>query len=133
MLENVFTELYEKGILLFLDVDSYCINNTDDVETLQKRNEFLQCFTEPLERGYIFTFNTDINHILKEIDEESCATISYGYESDTDEKADDVGRDFVEILNRHGFLIEWTETIKDKKVKTKKKRKKSAGFRSRFF
>ncbi|AAK82251.1 391R [Invertebrate iridescent virus Kaz2018] len=117
MLENVFIELYERGILLFLDVDSYCKNSDDaDLNILKGRKEFLKYFDEPLEKGYVFTFNTDIHKLYKEIEEESCAVISYGYESDTDDKADDVGRNFVEILNKNGYITDWTEEVKDSKT-----------------
>lgn len=117
MLENVFIELYERGILLFLDVDSYCKNSDDaDLNILKGRKEFLKYFNEPLEKGYVFTFNTDIHKLYKEIEEESCAVISYGYESDTDDKADDVGRNFVEILNKNGYITDWTEEVKDSKT-----------------
>lgn len=117
MLENVFIELYERGILLFLDVDSYCKNSDDaDLNILKGRKEFLKYFNEPLEKGYVFTFNTDIDKLYKEIEEESCAVISYGYESDTDDKADDVGRNFVEILNKNGYITDWTEEVKDSKT-----------------
>lgn len=119
MLENVFIELYERGILLFLDVNSYCKNTEDaDVDILKGRKKFLECFDEPIEKGYVFTFNTDLEKIFKEIEEESCAVISYGFESDTDDKADDVGRNFVEILNNNGYTIEWTESVKDTKTIT---------------
>jgi hypothetical protein len=119
MLENVFIELYERGILLFLDVNSYCRNTEDaDVDILKGRKKFLECFDEPIEKGYVFTFNTDLERIFKEIEEESCAVISYGFESDTDDKADDVGRNFVEILNNNGYTIEWTESVKDTKTIT---------------
>jgi Domain of unknown function (DUF6891) len=117
MLEKVFTELYERGVMLFLDVDSYC-TNTADVNILKKRNEFLQCFDEPIAKGYVFTFNTSLEKLYKEIDEDSCAIISYGFESDTDDKAHDVGKSFVEILNDNGFEIKWTESVKDKKTVT---------------
>lgn len=117
MLENVFIELYERGILLFLDVDSYCKNSDDaDLNILKGREEFLKYFDEPLEKGYVFTFNTDIHKLYKEIEEDSCAVISYGYESDTDDKADDVGRNFVEILNKNGYITDWTEEVKDSKT-----------------
>lgn len=117
MLENVFIELYERGILLFLDVDSYCKNSDDaDLNILKGRKEFLKYFDEPLEKGYVFTFNTDIHKLYKEIEEDSCAVISYGYESDTDDKADDVGRNFVEILNKNGYITDWTEEVKDSKT-----------------
>ncbi len=117
MLENVFIELYERGILLFLDVNSYCKNSDDaDLNILKGRKEFLKYFDEPLEKGYVFTFNTDIHKLYKEIEEDSCAVISYGYESDTDDKADDVGRNFVEILNKNGYITDWTEEVKDSKT-----------------
>ncbi len=52
MLENVFIELYERGILLFLDVNSYCKNSDDaDLNILKGRKEFLKYFDEPLEKG----------------------------------------------------------------------------------
>jgi hypothetical protein len=117
MLEKVFTELYERGIMLFLDIDSYC-TNTVDINILKQREEFLQNFDEPIEKGYVFTFNTSLADLYKEIEEDSCAVIKYGFESDTDDKAHEVGRNFVEILNNNGFIIEWTESIKDKKIIT---------------
>ncbi len=33
--------------------------------------------------------------------------------SDTDDKADDVGRNFVEILNKNGYITDWTREVKD--------------------
>lgn len=117
MLNEVFTELYNKGIMLFLDIDSYCLNTTD-VGILKNREEFLLHFTQPIEKGYVFTLNTDLNKLYKEIDEDSCAAISYGFESDTDDKAHDVGRNFVEVLSKYGFFIEWTEKIKNSKIIT---------------
>jgi hypothetical protein len=117
MLENVFIELYEKGILLFLSVDSYCKNSEDaDLEILKDRNKFSEHFDEPIEKGYVFTLNTDFKKLLQEIEEESCAVIKYGFESDSDDKADDVGRNFVEVLNNHGYITEWTESVKDNKT-----------------
>lgn len=119
MLENVFIELYQRGVLLFLDINSYCKNTENaDIDILKGRKQFLKCFDEPLEKGYVFTFNTDLDKLFKEIKEESCAKISYGFESDTDDKADDVGRNFVEILNNNGYMIEWTELVKDNKIIT---------------
>ena len=117
MLEKVFTELYERGIMLFLDVDSYCIN-TVDINILKKRDEFLQHFDEPIEKGYVFTFNTSLEKLYKEIEENCCAVIKYGFESDTDDKAHDVGKNFVEILNNNGYLIKWTEYVKNKRIVT---------------
>ncbi len=46
MLENVFIEMCMKGgILLFLDVNSYCKNFDDaDLNILKGRKEFLKVF-----------------------------------------------------------------------------------------
>ncbi len=68
MLENVFIELYERGILLFLDVNSYCKNSDDaDLNILKGRKEFLKYFDEPLEKRiclYI-QYRLSINYIKK--------------------------------------------------------------------
>ncbi len=67
MLENVFIELYERGILLFLDVNSYCKNSDDaDLNILKGRKEFLKYFDEPLEKGYVLhSIQISINYIKK--------------------------------------------------------------------
>lgn len=103
MLENVFADLYDSGILLFLDTSNY-IENTVDFDILNKRKTFFENYSEPVVKGYIYTFTTDLESILSEINEDSCAVIKYGFESDTDEKAEQVGMVFIEILTKYGFL-----------------------------
>ncbi len=45
-------------------MNSYCKNSDDaDLNILKGRKEFLKYFDEPLEKGYVFTFNTDIHKL----------------------------------------------------------------------
>lgn len=110
MLEKVFTQLYEEGVLFFLDVGNYCIS-TAPLSTLSKREEFLKCFDQTIEKGYIYSHNTSLSSIMDELMEDSCTTITYGFDSDTDEKADNVGQLFVRILKDNGYIVDWTEQI----------------------
>lgn len=116
MLEKVFTQLYEEGVLFFLDVGNYCIS-TAPLSTLSKREEFLKCFDQTIEKGYIYSHNTSLTSIMDELMEDSCTTITYGFDSDTDEKATNVGQLFIRILKDNGYIVDWTEQMsRTKKV-----------------
>jgi len=132
MLQQVFKELYEQGILIFLDNDSYVTNNaeltdyitaTDDTELtcLTDRDKFKEIYPEKIEKGWIFCFTKNLETVLTTLKEDTCYLVEYGFNSDTDEKAAKIGRALSTALTLNKFKItsHWNEkTLKDRKVST---------------
>jgi hypothetical protein len=110
MLQSVFKELYDQGVLIFLDTDNYVTNNSDiDVDLFKQREKFLELYTEPIEKGWIFCYNNNLNEVLSTLKEDTCYLIEFGFNSDTEEKALEVGRMLVSSLTRFKFMSHWDE------------------------
>jgi hypothetical protein len=120
MLQSVFKELYDQGILIFLDTDNYVTNNTDiDVAVFADREKFLQVYTEPVEQGWIFGYTLSIDEVLKTIKEDTCCIVEFGFNSDTEQKALEVGRELISVLSSFKFMAHWDErALKEHKVST---------------
>jgi hypothetical protein len=103
MLEDVFTDLYNSGVLFFLDTDNY-IENTVDMKFLKDRQLFIKNYSGPITIGYIYTSIEPKELIIDELQSDSCAIVDYAFESDTDEKTLVLGELFVDILVKHKYL-----------------------------
>lgn len=120
MLQSVFKELYDQGILIFLDTENYITNNTDiDVDIFAERNKFLEVYTEPVEHGWIYCYTSTLNDVLTTLKEDTCCSIEFGFNSDTEKKALEVGRSLVNTLTQFKFMAHWDErALKDHIVST---------------
>lgn len=120
MLQSVFKELYDQGILIFLDTDNYVTNNTDvAVEYFSDRKKFLEIYTEPVERGWIFCYTENLDKVLTTLKEDTCCMIEFGFNADTEKKALEVGRALVNELAGCRFMVHWDErALRDHKIST---------------
>ena len=120
MLQSVFKELYDQGILIFLDTENY-VTNKDEIDPVlfADRKQFIEMYNEPIESGWIFCYTENLNKVLTTIKEDTCFLIEFGFNSDTEKKALEVGRALVNALIKHEFMTNWTEeTMKDHKIST---------------
>jgi hypothetical protein len=120
MLQSVFKELYDQGILIFLDTDNYVTNNTDiDVDIFADKEKFLEIYTDPIEKGWIFCYTLNLNEVLTTLKEDTCFLVEFGFNSDTDSKAIKVGRALDSALTKFKFRSHWTESaLKEHKLST---------------
>lgn len=121
MLQLVFKELYDQGILIFLDTDNYVCNNTTDtnVEVFENREEFLKIYKEPIEYGWIFCYTSNLNDVLTTLKEDTCCLVEFGFNSDTEKKALEVGRALTNTLAKFKFMAHWGErALKEHKIST---------------
>jgi hypothetical protein len=120
MLQSVFKELYDQGILIFLDTDNYVTNNNDiDIEIFTIREKFLQIYTDPIEQGWIFCYTNNLKDVLTTLQEDTCCLIEFGFNSNTEKKALDVGRALVSTLTKFKFMAHWDErALKEHKIST---------------
>jgi hypothetical protein len=120
MLSTVFKELYDLGVLIFLDTDNYVINNADiDVECFANRKKFLEMYTDPIEVGWVFVYTKSFDDVISTIKEDTCYLIEFGFNSDTEKKALEVGRLLTNSLIKNKFMAQWTEkAVKEHKVST---------------
>lgn len=110
MLQSVFKELDDQGILIFLDTDTYVTNNVkSDPDIFANREKFLKLYTDPIDRGWIFCYTLDINDVLTTLKEDACCLIEFGFNSDTEKKALEIGRSLVNTLSRFNFMAHWDE------------------------
>jgi hypothetical protein len=120
MLQSVFKDLYDQGILIFLNTNNYVTNNVDiDLEMFVNRERFLELYSDKVELGWIFCYSSNFNETLKTLKEDTCCLIEFGFNSDTEKKALDVGRSLVNALNSFKFIAHWDErSLKEHKVST---------------
>ncbi len=120
MLQSVFKELYDQGILIFLDTDNYITNNVDvDLDIFVNREKFLEMYTDPIEHGWIFCYTTNFNDVLTTLQEDTCCLIEFGFNSNNEKKALEVGRSLVNALTKFKFMAHWDErALKDHKIST---------------
>lgn len=120
MLQSVFKELYDQGILIFLDTDNYVTNNIENgSEIFADREKFLEIYTEPIEHGWIYCHTLDLNEVLRTLKEDTCCLIEFGFNSDTEKKALEVGRSLVSSLGKFKFMAHWDErALKEHKIST---------------
>lgn len=120
MLQSVFKELYDQGILIFLDTDNYVTNNVDiDPDMFVNREKFLELYNDKVERGWIFSYTPNLNEILKTLKEDTCCLVEFGFNSDTEKKASEIGRSLVNSLTNFKFMAHWDErSLKEHKVST---------------
>jgi hypothetical protein len=120
MLQSVFKELYDEGILIFLSTDNYVTNNIDiDLEIFADKERFLELYNNKVDRGWIFCYSSTLNEILRTLKEDSCCLVEFGFNSDTEKKALDVGRSLVKSLTNFKFMAHWDErSLKEHKIST---------------
>jgi hypothetical protein len=121
MLQLVFKELYDQGILIFLDTDNYVTNNVSDIDPsiFNNREKFREVYTDPIEHGWIFCYTSNLNEVLETLKEDTCYLIEFGFNSDTEKKALKVGRALVNTLAKFKFMAHWNErALKEHKVST---------------
>jgi hypothetical protein len=120
MLSTVFKELYDLGVLIFLDTDNYVINNAViDVECFANRKKFLGMYTYPIKVGWVFVYTKSFDDVISTIKEDTCYLIEFGFNSDTEKKALEVGRLLTNSLIKNKFMAQWTEkAVKEHKVST---------------
>ena len=112
MLQYVFKELYDQGVLVFLSVDNYVTNNDEiDHKIFEDRNKFLEMYDEPIELGWVYCYTSSLNNIIDTIQEDTCCMIDYGFNSDTEKKALQVGRILVNSLIKYKFMAPWNEKV----------------------
>jgi hypothetical protein len=121
MLQAVFKELYDQGILIFLNTDTYITNNTSDVdaETFADRASFLKMYGDTVERGWIFCHTKRIEDVVADLREDTCCMVEFGFNSDTEKKALDVGRCLYHCLTKFDYITRWDEAaLKTRKLST---------------
>ena len=120
MLHDVFKELYSQDILIFLNTDNYVTNNGDsDPDIFVDREKFLEMFTDPIKKGWIFCHTKNLNNVLAILQEDTCCLIEFGFNSDTEKKALEVGRALVNALVKFNFMAHWDErALKDHIIST---------------
>lgn len=102
MLEDVFADLYKEGVLFFLNTTNY-LENTVDTNIFDSRKVFLKTYDRAIAVGWLFV-KTDTNDVIEELKNDCCAIVRYGWDSDTDEKAANLGKLFVTLLVKHNFI-----------------------------
>jgi len=120
MLHSVFKDLYDQGILIFLDTSNYITNNNNiDLDIFKDRRKFLKMYDDQVELGWIFPYVQDFDEVLNILKEDTCCTIEFGFNSDSEKKALEVGRMLVESLKKFKFITNWDEkALKTHKVST---------------
>lgn len=120
MLHSVFKDLYDQDVLIFLDTDTYVTNTFEDVEYFENRSKFVQIYTEPIKKGWIWCNTTNLKDILRTLKEDTCYLVEYGFNSDTEKKALEVGRMLVNSLNKCKFeMARWDErALNEHKIST---------------
>jgi len=124
MLQSVFKELYDQGILVFLNTDNYVTNNVENMseqylEMFADRDKFLSVYSDTIEHGWIFCYTLSLDEVLKTLKEDTCCLVEFGFNSDTEKKALEVGRALESALARFNFMAHWDErALKDHKLST---------------
>ena len=120
MLHSVFKDLYDQGVLIFLDTSNYITNNDDiDLNIFKDRKKFLEMYEEHVELGWIFSYIEDFNEVLNVLKEDMCCTIEFGFNADSEKKALEVGRMLVDSLKKFKFITNWDEkALKNHKIST---------------
>lgn len=120
-LQSVFKELYDQGYLIFLDNTNYVTNNDPSIEpeNFANREKFLEMYTDEVKLGWIFCYTLNLNEVLKDLSNDTCFRVEFGFNSDTEKKALEVGRVLVSALSKHKFIACWDErALKDHKIST---------------
>jgi len=120
MLHSVFKDLYDQGVLIFLDTSNYITNNDNiDLNIFKDRKKFLEVYDDQVEQGWIFSYIQDINEVLNILKEDACCTIEFGFNSDSEKKALEIGRMLVNSLIKFKYITNWDEkALKTRKVST---------------
>jgi hypothetical protein len=120
MLSKVFKDLYDQGVLIFLDVDNYVVNNVDiDVDIFSDRQKFLQMYTDEVDIGWIYCYTKDLDDVITTIKEDTCCMVEFGFNSTTEKKTMNLGRILTNTLIKYKFMAQWNEkAIKEKKIST---------------
>lgn len=119
MLHSVFKDLYDQGVLIFLDTDTYVTNNGGTPELFSDKDAFLRDYEGVVTHGWIWCYTRDFNKVLKDLKEDTCHLIEYGFNSDNEQKALNVGRMLINSLNKFKFMAHWDErALKEHKVST---------------
>jgi hypothetical protein len=120
MLHSVFKDLDDQKILIFLDTSNYITNNDNiDLNIFKDRKKFLELYDEPVEQGWIFSYIQDVDEVLNILREDTCCTIEFGFNSDSEKKALEVGRKLVSSLKKFKYITNWDEeALKTHKITT---------------
>jgi len=120
MLQNVFKDLYDQGVLIFLDTETYVTNNTDiPPNTFADRKQFLEMYGEQVEVGWIFTYTKSLDDVLVTIKDDTCSIVEFGFNADTEQKTLNLGRLLVNSLTKFKFMAHWDErALKDHVIST---------------
>lgn len=112
MLQSVFKELYDQGVLIFLDTNTYVTNNTDaGIENFTDRAKFMSMYDEPVEHGWIFCRASLLDDVLKTLKEDTCYMVEFGFNSDTETKAIAVGKRLYDALIKFDYVTSWNENV----------------------
>lgn len=112
MLQSVFKELYDQGVLIFLDTTTYVTNNTDvDVENFTDKNRFMSMYGQDVELGWIFCHTRLLKDVLTTLKEDTCYLVEFGFNSDTESKAMSVGKSLYKSLTKFDYVTSWNETV----------------------
>lgn len=111
MLQSVFKDLYDQGILIFLNTDNYVTNNidVDDIEIFSNRDKFMKLYNDKIELGWIFCHTLNLNEVIRTLKEDTCYLLEFGFNSDTEKKALEVGYSLVNSLTKFKFMTHWDE------------------------
>lgn len=110
MLHSVFKDLYDQGVLIFLNTSNYITNNDDvDLTIFKDRKKFLEMYDDHIEVGWLFSYVQDFDEVLNVLKEDTCCTIDFGFNSDSEKKALEVGRMLVNSLKKYKFITNWDE------------------------
>jgi hypothetical protein len=120
MLHSVFKDLDDQNILIFLDTSNYITNNENiDLNIFEDRKKFLELYNDHVEQGWIFSYIQDVNEVLNILREDTCCTIEFGFNSDSEKKALEVGRKLVSSLKKFKYIANWDEeALKTRKITT---------------
>ncbi|AHL67549.1 hypothetical protein DH26_gp055 [Chloriridovirus anopheles1] len=119
MLHSVFKDLYDQGVLIFLDTDNYVTNTCDDVDYFANRDKFTQMYTEPIKVGWIWSYAPSLDEVVRTLKEDTCYLIEFGFNSVNEKKALEVGRMLVNSLSKFEFMAQWNErALNEHKIST---------------
>lgn len=119
MLHSVFKDLYDQGVLVFLDTKNYVTNTCGSPECFEDRERFLREYGEPVEIGWVWCYTTSLNDVFEDFDNDACHLIEYGFNGDSDRKTSQLGQTLVVVLNKYGFIAKWDEkALVCKKIST---------------
>ena len=90
-----------------------------DVEMFSNREKFLELYPDKILKGWIFSCATNLDEVISVLQDDTCCLVEFGFNSDTETKALEVGRSLVASLNKFKFMAHWDErSLKEHKITT---------------